>query len=168
MSRAEAARLMDREEAQTVRGRGGAERCEVSRVAGGRAGDGRPPAEGEAGGDSLLDGGGEGRVVEWVGGGGVENGGIEQGKHAGDGWKGDGGNVGGCQWMAAVQVEAEMERWEEERGRLEEVKGRLEHFHSQVGGGTGGQGAGSIDGRLGQGWRDYCRLGVRPGWQTGA
>ena len=40
--------------------------------------------------------------------------------------------------MAAVQVEAEMERWEEERGRLEEVKGRLEHFHSQVGGGTGG------------------------------
>ena len=31
-----------------------------------------------------------------------------------------------------------MERWEEERGRLEEVKGRLEHFHSQVGGGTGG------------------------------
>ena len=68
----------------------------------------------------------------------VENGEIEQGKHAGDGLKGDGGNVGGCQWIAAVQVEAEMERWEEERGRLEEVKGRLEHFHSQVGGGTGG------------------------------
>ena len=59
--------------------------------------------------------------------------------------------------MAAVQVEAEMERWEEERGRLEEVKGRLEHFHSQVGGGTGGM-AGSIDGRLGQGWMEWGLL----------
>ena len=64
---------------------------------------------------------------------------VELGRKAtGDGCKGGGGKVGGWQWMAAVQVEAEMERWEEERGRLEEVKGRLEHFHSQVGGGTGG------------------------------